>query len=130
MRTVATALVSARARALPAAVGAASAVSACVLPVAAGMASAAAITSAITRCRSALARPPARLRAQITEQALTVLGITPGPLRQLGIGRDEGQVEQLRIRFLLGVDPLLLVTLEGRGLLYGVEHAADEKALV
>src|SRR5262245_30899945 len=60
---------------------------------------------------SALAVPAARLAVQVAHQPRAVRGVARDAVEQLGVGRDERQIEQLRIGLLLQVDAFLLVPL-------------------
>src|SRR6185503_20282561 len=65
---------------------------------------------------SAAASVPAAAGAgvalEVAHQALLVLPVAFHAPHQLGVAREERQVEQLRLGLLLGVDALLLVPLE------------------
>src|SRR5438876_3868838 len=76
-----------------------------------------AVTSLTAGGASTAARAVARFGQQVLLEPSAVGGIASDALQQVGIGRDERQIEQLRIGFLLQVDALLLVALERHRLL-------------
>src|SRR5260221_2667479 len=53
---------------------------------------------------SASARARARLERQLAQQTLAIPGVARGPVDEIGVGGDEGQIEQLGIGLLLHVD--------------------------
>src|SRR5262249_31874784 len=71
-----------------------------------------------------------RVRRQLLHEPRLVLRVARDTIDQLGIARDEREVEELGFRLLLVVDPLLLVALERRSLLHGVERLAGKEGLV
>src|SRR5215471_9346903 len=93
----------------------------------------AAVTSCIGRgsfgvC-SAIATARARVAGQVLHQPLLVFRVALAARYQIRIDRDEGEIEQLGVGFLLGVDALLLVSRERGGALDAVEGLAREECL-
>ena len=72
--------------------------------------------------RSVAAAAAASFGGEVAHQSALVLLVALDALDQIGVGGDERKIEQLGVGFLLGVDPFLLVTLERRRALDGVER--------
>src|SRR6185436_16308108 len=80
--------------------------------------------------RSVAAAAAASFGGEVAHQSALVLLVALDALDQIGVGGDERKIEQLGVGFLLGVDAFLLVTLERRRALDGVERFRGPEALV
>src|SRR5688572_11106423 len=79
---------------------------------------------------ASMARARAGFRSQIPHQALLIGGLAVHAPDQVRVGRDEGEIEQLGIGFLLGIDALLLVSLERGRPFHRVERLAGHEGAV
>src|SRR5438876_13474 len=83
-----------------------------------------------TRPRTTTWTAATRLAVEIAHQSAAIIRVALDAIEQRRVGRDEGQIEQLGIGFLLEVDAFLLVALVLHGALDGVERPARQEALV